>query len=313
MCITEVIDTRHEVVVIPERINQYRILSKIGEGGMGVVYCAHDERQSRRVAIKLISTPFVNDPMALLRFSREAQIASSLHHPHICTVFECGAINGNPYMVMELLEGKTLRDTLDGMPLPLHRIIDLGGDIAAALHEAHEHGVVHRDVNASNLFVTSEGVAKVLDFGLAKICGATPIGAIGRLGPSGGVHVSAPGRMLGTTSSLSPEQVTGQDLDRRSDLFSLGIVLYQMATGILPFLGPTAPQVMRAILYMHHTAASMINPRIPKELDLIIGRALEKNRAQRYNTAREFRNDLVRLRLGRPALSAQSPVSQPGG
>ena len=313
MCITEVIDTRHEVVVIPERINQYRILSKIGEGGMGVVYCAHDERQSRRVAIKLISTPFVNDPMALLRFSREAQIASSLHNPHICTVFECGAINGNPYMVMELLEGKTLRDTLDGMPLPLHRIIDLGGDIAAALHEAHEHGVVHRDVNASNIFVTSDGVAKVLDFGLAKICGATPIGAIGRLGPSGGVHVSAPGRMLGTTSSLSPEQVTGQDLDRRSDLFSLGIVLYQMATGILPFLGPTAPQVMRAILYMHHTAASMINPRIPKELDLIIGRALEKNRAQRYNTAREFRNDLVRLRLGRPALSAQSPVSQPGG
>jgi non-specific serine/threonine protein kinase len=303
-------DGSGDMLALPERINQYRIVSRIGEGGMGVVYCAEDEQLDRWVAIKLISARFVRDPMALPRFARETQIASRLHHPHICTVFECGMFDGNPYMVMELLEGQTLREEIDGLPLPLHRIIEFGCNIADALHEAHEHGVIHRDVNSNNIFVTRSGVAKVLDFGLAKICGATPIAAAGLLWPASAV--SSPGRTQGTTSNMSPEQVNGQELDRRSDIFSLGIVLFQMATGILPFLGPTPSHVMRAILYMQHIAASQLNPCIPAELDLIIARSLTKERAQRYSTAHEVRSELANL-LGqrlRLSLACQIPLSR---
>lgn len=292
--------------MIPERINQYRIISQIGEGGMGVVYCAEDEQLDRLVAIKLISANYVHDPMARQRFAREVQIASDLHHPNICTVFEHGAINGSPYMVMELLEGQTLRDRLSGRPLPLHLITAIGMDIAAALHTAHDHGVVHRDINASNIFVMRSGITKVLDFGLAKLCHAPSMDQA--VPPRAASAVSAPGRMLGTTSNMSPEQVTGQDVDRRSDIFSFGVVLYQMATGILPFLGASPPQVMRAILYMHHTTASAVNPRIPIELDRIIQRAIEKDRTLRYSTASEVRTDLAKLHSREQSASFISPM-----
>jgi eukaryotic-like serine/threonine-protein kinase len=297
--------------MIPERIKQFRILSQVGEGGMGVVYCAEDEESDRLVAIKLISASFVKDPMAHQRFAREVQIASGLHHTNICAVLEHGAFDGSPYMVMELLEGQTLRDRISGRPLPLHLIATLGMDIAAALDAAHERGVVHRDINASNIFVTRSGTAKILDFGLAKISDAP---SMARTEPALLASLmSAPGRRLGTASSMSPEQVTGQDVDRRSDIFSFGIVLYQMATGILPFLGASPPQVMRAILYLRHTDASDVNPHIPVELDRIIQRAIEKDRALRYSTAREVLADLARLQvLSQQGQASPSPASLAG-
>lgn len=280
--------------MLPNRIAQYRITAKLGEGGMGVVYRAEDEALNRQVAIKLISGAFMQDPQAIKRFAREVEIASGLHHPHICTVYECAELDCQPYMVMELLEGQTLRDTLDGRPLPIARILDLGIEIADALHDAHEHGIVHRDVNSTNIFITHQGAAKVLDFGLAKICGREPLGLPTQLRPAS--DVSSPGLAIGTASTMSPEQVSGQDLDHRSDLFSVGILLYEMATGMRPFIGATNALVMHAILYRLPTEASRINPRIPREFDHIVEKALQKDRAYRYNTAHELKEDLIRLR-----------------
>lgn len=293
--------------MIPERINQYRIIAQVGEGGMGVVYCAEDEQLDRLVAIKLISANYVHDPMARQRFAREVQIASDLRHTNICTVFEYGVIDGSPYMVMELLEGQNLRDRISGCPLPLHLITAIGMEIAAALDEAHQRGIVHRDINASNIFLTRSGVAKILDFGLAKVSHAPSMDRSEP--PFSASTLSAPGRMLGTTSNLSPEQVTGQDVDRRSDIFSFGVVLYQMATGILPFVGATPPQVMRAILYSRHAKASDVNPRIPAELDRIIQRAIEKDRSLRYSTAREMLADLARLQSCQPSSGITPPCA----
>lgn len=278
----------------PERITHYRIVGQLGEGGMGVVYRAEDEDQQRQVAIKVISGAFVKEPNAVGRFAREVEIASGLHHPNICTVYECGMLDGNPYMVMELLEGQTLRELLDGRPLPLARIIEIGIAVADALDDAHDHGVVHRDVNSNNIFITGSGTPKLLDFGLAKFVNPAALEPTALLRPRS--HVSTPGLAIGTASTMSPEQVKGQDTDRRSDLFSLGIVLYEMATGMLPFSGATNALVMHAILYKLPTEASRINPRIPPEFDVIVKKALQKDRTQRYDSARELKRDLARLR-----------------
>lgn len=286
--------------MMPLRIAHYRITAKLGEGGMGIVYRAEDEALHRQVAIKLIAGAFLQDPQAVKRFAREVEITSGLHHPHICTVFECGELDGSPYMVMELLDGQTLRDTLDGRPLPLERILELGIEIADALHNAHEHGIVHRDINSANIFVTSQG-AKILDFGLAKIAGMEPLPPQAR--NSAASDVSSPGLTIGTAFSMSPEQVTGQVLDRRSDLFSLGILLYEMATGIRPFVGATNALVMHAILHRFPTEASRINPQIPPEFDQIVKTALKKDRTHRYNTAHELKSDLIRLRMRTAAVS----------
>lgn len=278
--------------MFPERITHYRIVAKLGEGGMGTVYCAEDEECPRQVAIKVISGSFLNNPQSLWRFAREVEIASKLRHPHICTVYECGELHGHPYMVMEFLEGQTLRALLGGRPLPLARIIEIGSAVAGALDDAHSHGIVHRDVNSDNIFITTSGVPKLLDFGLAKSMSSAPE----PLAPPWSCSdMSSPGLAIGTPSSMSPEQVQGHELDRRSDLFSLGIVLYEMATGMLPFVGVTNLLIMQAILYKLHIEASELNPRIPPEFDLIVKRALQKDRAQRYNTARELLDDLTHL------------------
>lgn len=279
--------------MLPERIAHYRVKEKLGEGGMGVVYRAVDEKCGREVAIKLLCTDRVRDAKAVERFHREARITAALSHPHICSVYDFGDLGGNPYMVMELLEGQTLHDALDAGPFSLARIIEVGIQIADALDTAHESGIVHRDIKSTNIFVTHSGDAKILDFGLAKLSSKDPLGLAAALGKEN--VVSIPGLTVGTVTYMSPEQVTGRDLDRRSDIFSLGIVLYEMATSVLPFQGSNSVMVMQAILSKAYPLASQLNPKLPTEFDRIIARVLEKDRMLRYQTARDLRSDLARL------------------
>jgi serine/threonine-protein kinase len=278
--------------MIGQTVTHYRILDKIGEGGMGVVYRAEDTRLGRQVAVKFLSPKVAHEPAALERFQREARAASSLNHPHICALYDIGQHEKVPFLVMELLDGRTLRGHIQGMPLPLDTIVDYGLQIADALDVAHSAGIVHRDVKSANIFVTERGQVKMLDFGLAKLQPRPGVASEALTG-SGATET---GLALGTLSSMSPEQARGDELDARTDLFSFGVVLYEMATGREPFAGRTPALVFDALLRETPIRPSVLNPRVPAELDHIIVKALEKDRNLRYQTAAELRADLRRLR-----------------
>ncbi len=295
--------------MIGETVTHYRILDKIGEGGMGVVYRAEDTRLGRMVAVKFLSQDLLKDPLALERFQREARAASLLNHPHICALHDVGRHADQPFLVMELLEGQTLRRRIDGRPLAMDQLLDFGAQIADALDAAHAGGLVHRDIKSANVFVTSRNQIKVLDFGLAKrVAGLLldPSYETTRGSPTG--QMTDTGSTLGTLSYMSPEQSRGEDLDGRSDLFSFGVVLYEMATGRDPFAAKTSALVFDAVLHTRPAPPSVINSRVPHELDQIILKALEKDREFRYQSAAEMRADLKRLR--RESGSVHTPAAQ---
>ena len=283
--------------MIGEIVTHYRIVDKIGEGGMGVVYRAEDIRLGRQVAVKFISSWLVEDAVVVERFQREARAASSLNHPHICSVYDIGTHNGQPFLVMELLDGSTLRRK-DGGSLPISLLLDYAAQVADGLDAAHSLGIVHRDIKSANIFVTSRGQIKILDFGLAKLTSGLESGD-GESSSTTGTPVPQPtqtGQTLGTLTYMSPEQARGDDVDQRSDLFSFGVVLYEMATGREPFVGKTPVVVLDAILHHTPTRPSELNPRISPELDQVILKMLEKDRDYRYQSAAELRADLRRVR-----------------
>ncbi|MEO5936359.1 MAG: serine/threonine-protein kinase, partial [Terriglobales bacterium] len=279
-------------------ISHYKILAKIGEGGMGVVYEAEDLKLGRRVAIKFLSEQAGKDPLALSRFQREARAVSSLNHPHICTIYEIDELDGRPFLALELLKGSTLGKLIGGKAVPEARLLEIAIQVAGALEAAHAQGIVHRDIKPANIFVTESGAVKVLDFGLAKLAG--PLHEHSSSGTTMGLgsveSSTGTGIIVGTVAYMSPEQVRGQEVDHRSDIFSFGAVLYEMATGHQAFGGATSGVVFASILNANPPSAARFNRELSAPWDMVLSRALEKDLDLRYQTMSDFKAELHRVK-----------------